>query len=139
MRACATFLAVTALAAGCADVGPKRVAVYPVAGKVLFNGQPAERAMVVFHPLGANDPRALRPLATVAADGTFRLTTYTTGDGAPEGEYAVTITWPGGPPPKDPDDPPPDRLKGRYANPAKSPWKVTVKPGPNEVEPFNVQ
>src|SRR5438309_11518461 len=116
-RTSAVVMVVLSCLAGCGDAAPPRAPVHPVTGKVLVNGRPAEKAMVVFHPLGTADPRALKPLGTVGADGTYRLTSYLTGDGAPEGEYAVTVVWPGGPPPKAPDDLPPDRPQGRYADP----------------------
>jgi hypothetical protein len=44
-----------------------------------------------------NDPLLARlvPHAEVDADGSFRLTTtFRTGDGAPAGRYALTLTWP---------------------------------------------
>ena len=39
--------------------------------------------------------RSLRPRSTSGSDGTFQITTYEPGDGAPPGEYAVGITWRG--------------------------------------------
>jgi hypothetical protein len=133
-RIAALTTAVTLALSGCSDGGPKRMKVYPVTGKVLWGGKPADKAMVVFHPLGTNGPRELKPLGVTGADGTYRLTSYVSGDGAPEGEYVVTVNWPEGLPTKDPDEPPPDRLKGRYANPAKSPWKVAVSSAANEID-----
>src|SRR5688572_17397354 len=75
--------------------GPKeqRVPVFPVKGSVFVNGKAAEKALVIFHPLGDADPKAPRSTGEVAADGSFTLSTYTSGDGAPAGDYAVTVTW----------------------------------------------
>ena len=63
--------------------------------------------------------------------------------GALAGEYIVTIIWPEentstaismeAPPP------PPDRLKGRYADPEKSKLTAVIKSGPNKLEPFNIE
>src|SRR6516162_2916123 len=79
------------LVSGC---GQGRKTVYPVYGKVLTAGEkPAEGALVVFHPLGAATTESTKPLAYVKNDGSFALTTYTQADGAPEGEYAITIEW----------------------------------------------
>ena len=90
IRSC-TLLAAAALTAGCGGDG--RPPTYPAAGKVAVNGQPAAGALVVFHPTAAarvNDPK---PFATVAADGTYTLATFGSADGAPAGEYGVTVVW----------------------------------------------
>jgi hypothetical protein len=92
--------------------------------------------MVVFHPVGNADPKAPRPFATLEKDGSFELSTYDTRDGAPVGDYAVTLTWElpakGGD-----DDSGPDLLRNTvYSNPARTPLKATIKPGRNELDPF---
>jgi hypothetical protein len=61
----------------------------------------------------------------VGADGTFQLTTYRTGDGAPEGEYFVTVIWPETR--KSPLDPPGcDRLGGAWMRPGDASPRVTI-------------
>jgi hypothetical protein len=64
--------------------------VFPVSGQVTFNGRPAAGAYVVFHPKGAS-PGIPAPRANVDAQGKFALGTYAAQDGAPAGEYAVTV------------------------------------------------
>jgi hypothetical protein len=123
-------------AAGCGG-GTAHPPAYPVSGRVLdAAGRPAEKAVVTFHRAGAGSNDA-KPSARVAADGTFRLSTYAENDGAPAGEYAVTVVWPG-PPPKDlrsdPGEEGPDRLSGRYRDPAKAAWRVTVGEGPTTLD-----
>jgi hypothetical protein len=69
-----------------------RKPVNPVRGQILVDGKPAAKAQVLFHPdPGGNDD----PLPTAHTDdqGYFDLTSYKNGDGAPEGSYAVTVTW----------------------------------------------
>ncbi|MFO0951873.1 MAG: hypothetical protein U0835_12120 [Isosphaeraceae bacterium] len=39
------------------------------------------------------DAAASRPSGKVSEDGTFQLTTYEAGDGAPAGEYTATLQW----------------------------------------------
>ena len=55
-------------------------------------------------------------MRTVQSDGSFHLTTFATRDGAPVGDFALTVTWPG---PRvkgqGEDEPGPDRLQQRYA------------------------
>src|SRR4051794_35124208 len=89
----APLLCLALVAAGCGS-GEARKPVYPVRGSVFVDGQPAVRAQVVLHPLDDPDPNAVRPSGDVGPDGTFVLHTYTADDGAPAGQYAVTVTWP---------------------------------------------
>jgi hypothetical protein len=115
-----------------------RKPVYSVNGQVLVNGKPAAGATVVFHPVGATTSDTLRPAAQVDAQGAFKLTTYAKDDGAPEGDYVVTVEW--RPEKKTPFDPPPaDRLNGRYGNTQVSPLRAHVERLPNDLEPFRLQ
>jgi hypothetical protein len=72
---------------------------YPVRGRVLVGGKPAEGALVVFHAAEDSELRALKPSARVEADGSFTLRSYdpqlcpTPADGAPAGEYRVRVSW----------------------------------------------
>jgi hypothetical protein len=117
----------------------------PVEGTVLYNGQPARGAVVVFHPKDNDSMTARRPTGVVGDGGTFTLSTQKPGDGAAAGEYLVTVVWPedAGPakptmstaPPPDP----PDRLKGRYAERGKSGLTAVVKAGANHLPPFELK
>src|SRR5262245_36674275 len=78
------------LLGGCGD---GRAPVYPVTGQVLVKGKPADGAFLVFHPTGEVEANTPRPYATADAEGNFRLTTYTSGDGAPAGSFRVTVVW----------------------------------------------
>jgi hypothetical protein len=73
---------------GCTPAGPL---CYPVRGQVSFEGKPVAEAMVVLHPLAGSVEGGQKPIATTDADGRFAMTTYRTGDGAPPGEYAITV------------------------------------------------
>src|SRR6185369_2750689 len=124
------------LLACCGSCGKKngRVPVYPVHGQVIVGNKPAQNAFVVFHPAGAQSPQALRPYGHAGADGSFKLTTFDADDGAPAGNYAVTVVWlaPGG------GEDPPDLLKGRYRNPEASSLKATIQEKPTELPPFKL-
>ncbi len=114
--------------------------VFPVQGKVLVAGKPAAKALVIFHPLNDPDPKAPRPNAETGADGTFTLSTYTAGDGAPAGDYAVTVLWPEGTELTGGDaDSGPDRLGNRYSNPQTSGLRAQVHEGPNALPPFQLR
>ena len=69
-----------------------------------------------------------KPFARVSEDGTFAVTTYDTGDGAPAGEFKVTVYWPADP---DARGPSPDRLKGRYRDPESTALVATFVEGEN--------
>jgi len=140
-RACrAAWCAALALLVGCGG-DSSGVAVHPVAGKVVVRGAPAAGAKVVFYTTGLQDPRTPIPQATAGDDGAFQLTSYQPGDGAPAGEYRVTIEWPAPlPPGVNPEMyGPQDRLGGRYATPDKSGLTATVSEGNNELPPFDLK
>jgi predicted small lipoprotein YifL len=87
----AVALAVVALAACGGRKFPK---VYPVKGKILVNGQPAKECQISFHRTSGGDPAApVTPNGLTDENGEFQLTSYLGNDGAPEGEYVVTIEW----------------------------------------------
>src|SRR5262245_25757066 len=105
--------ALAPLSAGClllASCGPGRPPVYPVRGQILDgDNKPAADALVIFHPVNPAPAGAPKPTGRTDERGHFTLTTHDKGDGAPEGEYAVTVEW--RLPKKGPFDPaPPDRL-----------------------------
>lgn len=141
LRRCFPSLAIVAVSmctlAGC---GPrvKQKPVFPVSGKVLFDRKPAGRALVIFHPLDESDPNAVKPRGEVADDGSFKLSTYGAGDGAPAGEYRVTVEWwlSSGRP--NDDSPPANRLPQRYAVAANSGLKATIEQRSNELKPFEL-
>lgn len=124
-----------------------RVAVYPVRGEVLCQGRAAAGAFVIFHPITESElVQRMRPHGIVGPDGTFHLKTYRDADGAPAGDYQVTIEWPAVDPryPSDSSDSEneltgPDRLRGRYANPNTSGLRATVARGKNLLDAFEIR
>jgi hypothetical protein len=115
------------------DANPiyNRKPTYPVSGEVLLNGRPVAGAYVEFIPAGkAPVRRGIDALA--GPDGKFKLSTYTAGDGAPAGAYAITVQWRGtyfdsaarrGP----------NKLPAVYADPKTSGLSVRVVPGDQRV------
>jgi hypothetical protein len=126
--------------AGC---GSGQKPAIPVKGQLFYKeSQPAAGAMVVFHPIPADpSPTAIKPTGEVRADGSFSLTTYKAEDGAPAGDYDVTVIWlekPSGPRLTENRGPATDRLEGRYGNPAAPKLKATVNE-PNGTIRLNVE
>lgn len=143
----AGLLMLALLLPGCGrGPGPVMKPCCPVEGWVFVDGKPAEGAVVMFHPLPLEAGRfdMIRSRGTVDEGGRFRLTTYNVDDGAPAGEYAVTVYWPGkrtGPAAADEEstDLPPDRLGLRYTKPASSEIRVEVRPPEMRLEPFELK
>ena len=133
-QVCLLTIAACCCATACSSskVSENRKPVHPVKGKVLVQGWPAAGAFVLFTPVNeppeAPDPR---PRAETQQDGSFVAFTYDANDGAPVGEYKVTVMWPG----REESD----RLRGRYADSGTTRLRATVKEGPNELPPFELR
>ncbi|QEL16334.1 hypothetical protein [Limnoglobus roseus] len=131
---------VALLGAGCTRTEPPA---YPVEFEVQVLGKPAAGATVVLHPVGKADPKVPLPTGRVDAAGTVKLSTFAHEDGAPPGEYAVTIEW-------RPEvvvtvgsdkitEFAADKLKGKYGKPtAPAAPRVTVKKEPNKLPPLQL-
>jgi hypothetical protein len=99
----------------------------------------------MFHPRHDPDLKRPHPAAVVAADGSFQLTSYQPGDGAPAGDYNVAVTWPdesGGTAKtrglgrKQALN---DRLKGMYSNPARPLLQAHIVEGDNQLPDFELR
>jgi hypothetical protein len=108
--------------------GPPRQPTYPLSGIVHVDGQPAKEVRVAVHPAGATDAESYVAVAFTDETGKFVFSTYEAKDGVPAGEYVVTFLW-GQVNPFSMQYGPPDKLNGKYADPAKSEFKVTVTAG----------
>ena len=110
---------------------------------MLYKNQPLSGATVTFHPATNSDTLADWPVGQTQKDGTFTLATGSQ-NGAASGEYKVTIVCMEAPQTKSSKagglstagEDPEDRLKGAYANPAKSKLTVVIKGGTNNLDPF---
>jgi len=127
----------------CCAVGCSRsndhLAVHPVKGKVLFDGNPVTGALVVLHPQQADATQAVRPLAYTKDDGSFAIATYDAGDGAPKGRYVATVEWLVRPKGKEDEQiVVPNKLPARYGNPTSSRLEVDVVAGANDLPPFQL-
>jgi hypothetical protein len=104
-RGCAAFWVVilgVSVLAGCSKHGPPpikgtKLAVFPVKGKLMMDGKPMVLAAIIFNPV-TKFPKGsaqLQPRATADENGDFTVSTYGNGDGAPAGDYKITISWKG--------------------------------------------
>jgi hypothetical protein len=84
------FAVVFLLAAGCGGKHPNLPPQYPVSGTITLDGQPLAAAGIMFLPRG--ETRGTGAFAMTDEAGKYSLKTDHGGPGAPEGEYAVTIS-----------------------------------------------
>jgi len=128
--------------AGCGEqADPTRLAVFPAKGQISFKGQVPVGASVVLFPKTASpkgsDAPLVCPRGRVQPDGTFALTSYKADDGAPAGEYAVTLEWHKlGKTPDGQPDLGPNLLPPQFSRPDKSPLIVKIAAGTNALAPI---
>jgi tetratricopeptide (TPR) repeat protein len=111
-----------------------RVRVYEAQGKIEFQGKPITNAAIFLHPVGVNDVSFPRPRATVKADGTFVVGTYTKDDGAPVGEYKLTVAWFD----MESGHMPRNLLPPKYSKPESSTVTVRIQDGKNQFSPIKL-
>jgi len=123
---------------GCS--GPKGPVCAPVKGAVTRGGKPLAEAMVVLHRVGGDVEGHQKPMAYTDTSGNFILTTFKHNDGAPPGDYAITVelralqtigeetTRTG-----------PNTLPPKYAKPESSGIKYTVVDGDNQIPPIDIK
>lgn len=117
--------------AGCGKRHGDRGALYPAEGQIFLNKEPLAGALVVLYPQGLSDAKAVPSRAQTGPDGRFRVSTFGTADGAPEGEYTVTVVqyplqqdgsgWVSGP----------NALPTKYASPKTTDLRVQIGDGKN--------
>jgi len=126
---------------GCGSAqDPNRLPVFPATGKISFKGVVPDGAYVALHSktnAKAPNGQEVVPTAKVKSDGTFDLSSYAANDGAPSGEYKVTVEWhktikpAGGDPTLGPNLLPP-----QYSKADTSPLTVIIATGPNQLNPI---
>lgn len=116
--------------------GPK---LYPVKGSVRINGAPAKDVNIVFIPDAAPEAGTtpLSPSAVTEEDGSFRLMSFKPGDGAPAGDYKVTVIYPMNRFNKHQSGI--DRLREKFSNPKTSGLTAKVEAKNNELPPLDLK
>jgi hypothetical protein len=134
-------LAILALAS-CGGDGRNRHKVYPVKGKILVNGQPANECQIVLLRT-YDDKNPVVPQGLTNENGEFQLTSYDNNDGAPEGEYVATIRWNERSGLMKSEFDGPDRLGGAYSTPEKTKgipgFVVKIERKSQELAPFDLK
>ena len=119
--------------ASCREAEPS---VFAVHGTLMINGVPVSNACLALHRTDG-DAASACPVAITRDDGTFDLTTRAPNDGAPPGEYTVTLIWHDDSKPVDEceciDPLQHDLLKGRFADAQTSQLHATVRREVNDL------
>lgn len=95
-RQTASVLMTAMFMCGCGEApsdAPK-TELHQVMGIVSVDGKPAKGVHVVLHPAHDPSPAAVTPNGITDETGVFKLTTYAVADGAPEGKYQLSFSWP---------------------------------------------
>lgn len=124
---------------GCESEYVAPVATFKTAGKATFKGQPIEGATLILHRQGETLADVPAPSARVNADGSFAATTFVSEDGAPAGEYVATVEWRKMQKVDGDWTPGPNLLPAAYADPGKSPIKITIAEGENVLSPIEIR
>lgn len=110
--------------------GESRLRTAKVTGKVNYKGKPVPNGTVMFIPEGGGPSST----GTIQTDGSFTMTTYTTGDGAILGKHKVVIAAMadmGDLLPESRNPLPPPIVPEKYTSPATSTLTTEVKDGDN--------
>lgn len=127
------------VAVGCGPRGISAPSTAPVSGSVLIKGRPATGVRVTFHPQFDLGSVGFTPSGETGRNGRFTLSTAAPSDGAPPGDYVVTFELFRGGADSRGRDIEVDMWKGKFADPASSKWKVTIKDGDNQLDPFEIE
>jgi len=119
------------------------LAVHPVKGRVVIDGEPLANAVVSLHHVGhgkSKFPAHLHPHGKAIQDGTFALETFDPADGAPEGEFIATVFLVEEKIDADGDKSyGPNLLPPVYSKPETSPFKLKITASTKELEPLQLK
>ena len=112
----------------------------PVSGVVKYKGKPLQGIRVTLHSQTGVAKSEFIPSGQTGPDGKFTLSTGAPGNGAPPGSYSVTFEKPeiGSPTSTGSIETEIDAFRGKYSDPVKSKWTITIGRGENSLQPFEL-
>ncbi|MFO1096213.1 MAG: hypothetical protein U0992_23340 [Planctomycetaceae bacterium] len=132
-------LGIAVIFAGCGNTQNSWEKVVPAEGVISFKGKPLAGALITLVPQDVSFPPSVRPNATSGPDGTFKLGTYSTADGAPAGEYkALVLHYPVVGSKKSPNAGPND-LPKKYSRPETTTLTVRVAEDSSKLQPLELK
>jgi hypothetical protein len=116
-----------------------RLPVHPVEGVITRGGKPLANALVALHPKSKpSGGEAVAPNGQTDENGVFKVSTYDANDGAPEGEYAVTVQYYQTVKTANGIEPGPNVLPAKLSQPGTTDISVKIVAGPNKLAPIEV-
>lgn len=123
---------------GCGG-GDGRLTVHPVEGVITRDGKPLANALVALHAKAKpSSGESVAPNGQTDENGLFKLSTYDANDGAPEGEYAVTVQQYQPIKTANGIEPGPNVLSPKLSQPSTTDITVKIVAGPNKLSPIDV-
>ncbi len=122
---------------GCGESAPSHVATYPVEAPITFRGKPTPGACISFHPVTPTE-EVPAPRGVVTRDGQLQVSTFNGGDGAPEGEYVLTVQWNRLVRRGDEVVAGPNVIPRKYTSPQTSNLRVRIAAGDNKLDPIRL-
>ena len=121
--------------------GPSHpVAVHPVKGKAVMEGTPMAGAHLVLYPdPDSKIPAGITSRGTVADDGSFELSTFNHKDGAPSGEFVVTVVWSKPVIVDGETQSGPSLVSAVYSKPDSSPLRIKIAVDTKELQPLELK
>jgi hypothetical protein len=122
------FSGVVSLSICMIGCGQPALTTIPVEGKVTWNGQPVPNGDIAFHPTQLVEGGVNRiGIGRLDAQGNYKISTVTHGDGLQPGEYSVVISSRGdGKPRLDPEGNAQSNIPVIYGRIATTPLKATI-------------
>lgn len=109
---------------------PHILATYPTEGVLLYRGKPLAGARVTFVP-EEHGKTLYKPVGSTAADGSYKLSTFRQGDGAPVGRYKILVRW---------TSPRAENPFLKYADPESTTLRAVIANTTlNQIEPFDLE
>jgi hypothetical protein len=128
----------TMFVAGCGG-GDGRLTVHPVEGVITRGGKPLANALVALHPKAKPaSGESIAPNGQTDENGVFKVSTYDANDGAPEGEYAVTVQYYQPVKTANGIEPGPNVLPAKLSQPSTTDITVKIVAGANKLSPIEV-
>lgn len=145
--ACLVVVLAAAVLVGCskkaAPIKGAKLQVFPVKGKLVMDGKPMAAATIIFNPVVKFPAGSAQmwPHATADQNGDFSVSTYVCDDGAPAGDYKITISWKGEEALKVPDSARgelDEQAPDAYQNARTSKIRVKIKEEPNTLPTWDL-
>lgn len=132
-------LMLSGLLVGCGKAKEPWEVAYPAQGVIKYEGKPLANAQITLVPENSEYPDTVRPRGYTKEDGTFQLSTYADGDGAPEGKYKVlAMRFPVVGSKENPSQGP-NNLPRKYASPATTDLQVEIQAQKTELSPLELR